>query len=799
MAGATLGFLKFVLAFDTIAFKKGMTQAEKDLVGLQKKVEKFGKSMGDIGKSMSLAITAPLTGFAYVAVKEAQETATALGKVNNALSQTGAVAGQTTPKLKAAAEAFETKSLYEADEILNQVTATLLRFGQILPQNFQAAQQAAVDLAAATGAPLESAATLVGKALIAPAKASKALAAIGITLDKAQIKQLETWNKTGQAARTQAVVLGLLESRIKGAALAAQNADPFNRLIDAFKKLAEEVGVILIPVLAKIGAVISPIANGFASLNPFVKDVIVSLLALAAAAGPALVVMGKITEIAAKNPELVKFAKSLFSVAEGSRAAAAGAALMNIGLGPILLILGALAIAVTAVVVAWDNWDKITAFVMEVYNVVKKFILDNLGKVWTAVKTGLASVVNAFKGLLNAVPWVAGLVKAVYHWYVDYLGGVWKFVKKSLDTVVGWFMSAFNFLKKILAPVAKIIGGAFSRAFSAIGESFGGVEGKVADVKSNLQGSLSGVDLGLDAAVDKTGKKAKGKAKDTVAEAAKEFKSLMDGIFPERAAVAEYEGKLAKLKAAQDAGKLSADQYAEAVDRLGVNFRDLPDEPPDWWSKLSSDAFTATGAFAPIDVGAANAFADIKEQSDKGMEQVAEATKSKTKEMAEAWRDMANKAIESMKGMVDAFQSGDILGGIQKVLDLVLELASSLSRLGVFGKGAQTAFGGAPGSTAAYGGARAMGGPVVPGKAYTVGENGPEFFSTKRRGFIHPSGNEAQSARVTVIPSPYFDVVVDRRAAAVAAPMAGQAAIIGVTGSEQRMARRSRRNLYATG
>jgi hypothetical protein len=46
---------------------------------------------------------------------------------------------------------------------------------------------------------------------------------------------------------------------------------------------------------------------------------------------------------------------------------------------------------------------------------------------------------------------------------------------------------------------------------------------------------------------------------------------------------------------------------------------------------------------------------------------------------------------------------------------------------------------------------------------------------------------------VQVIPSPYFDVVVDRRAAGVAAPMAVQAAIAGAGGAEYRAGRRARR------
>jgi len=71
MAGTVLGFMKFVLGFDTVAFKKGMTDADRDLVKLQKKVQNFGKGMTDIGKTMSLAITAPLIAFAGAGIEQA--------------------------------------------------------------------------------------------------------------------------------------------------------------------------------------------------------------------------------------------------------------------------------------------------------------------------------------------------------------------------------------------------------------------------------------------------------------------------------------------------------------------------------------------------------------------------------------------------------------------------------------------------------------------------------------------------------------------------------------------------------
>jgi hypothetical protein len=303
--------------------------------------------------------------------------------------------------------------------------------------------------------------------------------------------------------------------------------------------------------------------------------------------------------------------------------------------------------------------------------------------------------------------------------------------------------------------------------------------------------------LGLDEAVEKSGKKATKKGKDTVAEAAKEFKNLMAGIFPERAAIAEYEAKLKALDAAHNANKLSTDAHAEAVRRLTDNFNDLPDEPPDWWTTASPDAFTATGVFAPLDIGASAVMDKIGEENEAALTKMGDLTRDKTVEMANAFGTMGSAAVGHMKDMVTAFKGGDILGGIQQLLETVLQVVKLLGQVGVFGgTGGASASGFSSGARSGFGGFRATGGPVVPGKTYMVGENGPEWFSSKKRGYIEP-GKEASPTRVVVVPSPYFDTVVDHRAAAVAAPMAGQAAIIGVTGSEMRATRRSRRNLLA--
>lgn len=64
-----------------------------------------------------------------------------------------------------------------------------------------------------------------------------------------------------------------------------------------------------------------------------------------------------------------------------------------------------------------------------------------------------------------------------------------------------------------------------------------------------------------------------------------------------------------------------------------------------------------------------------------------------------------------------------------------------------------------------FGGFRANGGPVSVGKAYVVGERGPEMFIPKSSGFISPNeagmgGGQGGTTKVVVEPSPLFTVTV---------------------------------------
>lgn len=93
-----------------------------------------------------------------------------------------------------------------------------------------------------------------------------------------------------------------------------------------------------------------------------------------------------------------------------------------------------------------------------------------------------------------------------------------------------------------------------------------------------------------------------------------------------------------------------------------------------------------------------------------------------------------------------------------------------------------------------FGGKRAAGGPVLPGRHYVVGEKGPELLTMGRQhGFITPNG--AGPSRVQVVPSPYFDLVVDGRVVRTGAPMVAAGMSSARTGAQADLHRRAARTI----
>lgn len=96
-------------------------------------------------------------------------------------------------------------------------------------------------------------------------------------------------------------------------------------------------------------------------------------------------------------------------------------------------------------------------------------------------------------------------------------------------------------------------------------------------------------------------------------------------------------------------------------------------------------------------------------------------TETATMRIEKSFEEMANTAIGAVDRMAKAIKGG----GILDILSAVIGLGTQLGSIGVFGKEIATNINS---SRPGFGGYRANGGPVSAGKAYMVGERGPELI-----------------------------------------------------------------------
>lgn len=139
------------------------------------------------------------------------------------------------------------------DKAIVAATSNLIRFGKVTPSNLRPAMEVMTDLATKTGS-VESASSLLGKALADPTKAAGRLARSGVILTKQQQEQIKAFVKAGEVGKAQKVVLDALEQSTRGAAAASQG--PYRRSLSVLADVTEDaqraLGEGFLPVIEKV-------------------------------------------------------------------------------------------------------------------------------------------------------------------------------------------------------------------------------------------------------------------------------------------------------------------------------------------------------------------------------------------------------------------------------------------------------------------------------------------------------------------------------------------------------------------
>jgi hypothetical protein len=447
----------------------------------------------------------------------------------------------------------------------------MLTFGNVAGEQFDRAQAAAVDLAARMGTDLQSATLMVGKALNAPAKGIAALSRAGIQFTEQQKAQIKAMSAAGDTAGAQKIMLAELEKQFKGSAKAMRDADPSAALTNSWSDFQEVVGEIALRVLPPITDALSRAVDQFNDLSPGMQTAAVAGMAIAAAAGPVLAAFGGLVSLSA--PLLASFGT------------AGGVTVGLTGLAPIL---GPLALNLGAVALAWQNWEKIGPWIDGVMQRTTSGVADinaKLASIQQAAdnfdrRMGTPSkdefLKSATKLFGDFWTWLNSYDLSVWARNVDAQAvQVWESFKRLHARAQSEFTSMVDGIsQQITARLAPIWGKLKAQTVAAgdhfhtlwdrvVGHSY--VPDMVDEIgvqMARLQGNMVNV--------AKSATSATGKAfQDLRAELA----PILDRLFPELAAENKFRAELAILEKDMKRLGFTADQTAEAIDRLRAEKR----------------------------------------------------------------------------------------------------------------------------------------------------------------------------------------------------------------------------------
>jgi hypothetical protein len=308
--------------------------------------------------------------FATDYIKAFADEEAATNRLAAAITASGQSAGEVLPKYQAMATQFQVMTRFSDDAVIaaQQAFTQIARLG---PEQMQPAVQAAADLAASLGIGLEEAARKI---------------ATVIGTDGAKLGTLKAMlgdvNIKGKSA---AEILEIFNQKFGGAAAAdmatsAGQLEHFNNTLDDFKG---QVGGVLASAL-------TPLLDAFSALSPTMQTVI--------AGGTAL--MGVLVPIGIALGSMLSGVTALV-VSMGGWAAVWTTVTTAIGAAawPVT----ALIAAVTALYLAWKNWDAIKDIVKGVYDAVKLYLLDHFTKLADLILLPIRKVYEGFAWLKDQV------------------------------------------------------------------------------------------------------------------------------------------------------------------------------------------------------------------------------------------------------------------------------------------------------------------------------------------------------------------------------------------------------------
>lgn len=454
-------------AFDEA--NKQLERTEKKFDGFNEKLGKIGDGMKRVGEKMTTRLTLPIVAGAGLAIKAASDLNETINKVDVSFgSSSDAVKKWSETSIKsmglAQQSALDAAALFgdmgtgmgqnqkEASKMsmsLTQLGADMASFKNV---SFERAQTALAGIYTGETEALKSLGIVMTQTNLEEFAASKGIKTKIQDMKQAELVQLryqyvmeKTANAQGDFARTSSGAAN--QTRMTG---------------ERTKQLAADIGTKLMPIYMKLLEVGNKVLDWFNKLSDGQKTAILIAAGVVAAMGPVLMILG-----------------NLITVIRG-----VAAAFTFLAANPIILVITLIALAIAAAAfLIWKNWDKISAFFVDLWKKVQqafdsfikwvvgifKPVVETIIKVWDAITGFFVGLWNGIKAVFTAIvdffkKWGITILAVIFLPFSIAIGLIITF----WEPIKAFFKGVWDFIVAVFTPVVQFFQWYFGTAFAIV-------------------------------------------------------------------------------------------------------------------------------------------------------------------------------------------------------------------------------------------------------------------------------------------------------------------------------------------
>lgn len=302
---------------------------------------------------------------------------------------------------------------------------------------------------------------------------SEAMRGVNILLatGSERYKELEQamYNSSGTSQR----MAETMEDNVAGA-FRALKSQMEGILIQIGEQLTPILRDTIIPLLSSFGEKISRLIEWFAGLDESTQRTIITILGIVAAAGPVLVVLGKVT--GAIGTMIGMFGKLGSAWTVVTKVGSLFTASLSLLTNPITWVIAGIMALIAVIVLLWKNWDTVSQWLSDSWEWLKE--------VATAVFQAIA---DFFAGIWESIKETA---KTVWTAITEFFSNTWNGIKETVSTV---FQAIADFFTNIWESIKQT----FNRALEAIKNVINNVWNGIKNVTSTIWNGIKSVMTGI--------------------------------------------------------------------------------------------------------------------------------------------------------------------------------------------------------------------------------------------------------------------------------------------------------------